>query len=161
MPLATGEHAGCSGTNLLRPPGTWHLFYAWRTSSPTFLRIQTASSPATIYARRSSSCSVGRMPTLWWITSQVRVHNQSSKRNGSTNFKADSAVVLTPFSSPGVLPPDNTTAVHWGFLRAFNSVADVVVSIMEEQYTLYPNYRLVCTGTLQPSTAFEWISADW
>ena len=64
-------------------------------------------------------------------------------------------MVLTPFTSPGVMPPDNTTAVHWGFLRAFNSVADTVISIMEEQYTLYPRYRLVCTGIFLPSAAFE------
>lgn len=55
-------------------------------------------------------------------------------------------MILTPLSLPGVLPPDNTTAVHWGFLRAFNSVAHTVISIMEEQYTFYPHYRLVCTG---------------
>lgn len=54
-------------------------------------------------------------------------------------------MVLTPFMVPGV-PPDNTMAVHWGFLRAFNSVADTVISIMEEQYTLHPHYRLVCAG---------------
>lgn len=64
-------------------------------------------------------------------------------------------MVLTPLSLPGVLPPDNTTTVHWGFLRAFNSVADTVISIMEEQYTFYPHYRLVCTGTFPPSVAFE------
>ena len=66
----------------------------------------------------------------------------------NSNINTDSAMVLTPFTSPGVLPPDNTTAVHWGFLRAFNSVADTVISIMEEQYTFYPHYRLVCTGIL-------------
>jgi hypothetical protein len=70
-----------------------------------------------------------------------------SETQDSAHFNADSAIVLSPFSSPGVLPPDNTTAVHWGFLRAFNSVADIVISIMEEQFTFYPNYRLVCTGT--------------
>lgn len=64
-------------------------------------------------------------------------------------------MILTPLSSPGVLPPDNTTTVHWGFLRAFNSVADTVISIMEEEYTFYPNYRLVCTGTFPTSAALE------
>lgn len=64
-------------------------------------------------------------------------------------------MVLTPFSSPGVLPPDNATAVHWGFLRAFNSVADTVISIMKDQYTSYPNYRLVCTGTFLQGDLFE------
>lgn len=76
------------------------------------------------------------------------------------NANTDSAVVLTPFSSPGVLPPDNTTAVHWGFLRAFNSVADTVISIMEEQYTFYPHYRLVCTGVFPSSIAPERIATD-
>jgi hypothetical protein len=69
------------------------------------------------------------------------------------NANPDSAMVLTPFSSPGVLPPDNSTTVHWGFLRAFNSVADTVISIMEEQYTLYPHYRLVCAGTFPSGAA--------
>ena len=75
--------------------------------------------------------------------------------DNNSNANTDSAVVLTPFSSPGVLPPDNTTAVHWGFLRAFNSVADTVISIMEEQYTFYPHYRLVCTGIPPPRIALE------
>lgn len=69
-------------------------------------------------------------------------------------------MVLTPFSSPGVLPPNNASAVHWGFLRAFNSVADTVISTMKDQYTSYPNYRLICTGTSPPSAPFEQIRAD-
>ncbi|KAF9650877.1 alpha/beta-hydrolase [Thelephora ganbajun] len=71
---------------------------------------------------------------------------RGSDANTLADYFTDSAVVLAPLSSPGVLPPDNTTAVHWGFLRAFNSVAETVISIMEEQYTFYPRYRLVCTG---------------
>jgi hypothetical protein len=69
-------------------------------------------------------------------------------------------MVLTPFSSPGVVPPDNATAVHWGFLRAFNSVADTVISIMKDQYTSYPNYHLICTGTFQSSAPSGWTGAD-
>ncbi|KAF9792926.1 Alpha/Beta hydrolase protein [Thelephora terrestris] len=71
---------------------------------------------------------------------------RGSDANTLADYFTDSMMILTPFSSPGVSPPDNTTAVHWGFLRAFNSVAETVISIMEEQYTFYPNYRLVCTG---------------
>lgn len=63
-------------------------------------------------------------------------------------------MILTPFIVPGV-QPDNTTAVHWGFLRAFNSVADAIISIMEEQYTLHPHYRLVCTGIFSLGAVFN------
>lgn len=93
------------------------------------------------------------MPTPWRIISQVGRHSEPPKTY-LANANPDSAVVLTPLSSPGVLPPDNTTAVHWGFLRAFNSVAETVISVMEEQYTFYPRYRLVCAGTFLPSATF-------
>jgi len=95
------------------------------------------------------------MPVLWRIISQVRRNYQQLNPEKSAHFKVDSAMVLTPFSSPGVLPIDNTTAVHWGFLRAFNSVAETVISIMEEQYTSYPNYRLICAGAFLCSVTFE------
>lgn len=106
-------------------------------------------------ARRSSSCSVGRMPALCRIISQVRRSYQQLKPENLAHFKVDSAMVLTPFSSPGVLPVDNATMVHWGFLRAFNSVAETVISIMEEQYASYPNYRLICAGAFPCSVTFE------
>lgn len=80
------------------------------------------------------------------------------------NFLTDVDVFLTDYESPGVSAPDGTQ-VHSGFLEAcvpfilnplyflphfffirYNSVADTVISTVNDQLTLFPGYSVVTTG---------------
>jgi len=62
-----------------------------------------------------------------------------------TDFLVDAQIELVPFVSPGVSPPAGSTA-HAGFLTAWNSVANTVISTVESQLVAHPGYNLVSTG---------------
>ncbi|KAI5120004.1 hypothetical protein M0805_008465 [Coniferiporia weirii] len=61
------------------------------------------------------------------------------------DFITDLDFPLVDYSSPGVT---NTSGVktHQGFLTAFNSAADIVLSNVTDQLNKYPSYSLVSTG---------------
>jgi len=61
------------------------------------------------------------------------------------DLMADSKIALVPFVSPGVSPPSGTL-VHAGFLSAWNSVVDVVISIVEAELAAKPEYSIVAVG---------------
>jgi hypothetical protein len=63
----------------------------------------------------------------------------------ATDFLVDSEIALIPFVSPGVNPPAGSTA-HAGFLTAWNSVANTVLSTVRSQLAAHPGYSLVSTG---------------
>ena len=57
----------------------------------------------------------------------------------------DIEIVLIPFASPGV-NNSNGALAHTGFLTAYNSVADTVISTVKAQLTANPGYSLISTG---------------
>jgi len=62
-----------------------------------------------------------------------------------TNFLTDAELILTDFDSPGVNPPSGTQ-VHYGFLTAYNSVVDQVLSAVQSVLDDFPNYTIVTSG---------------
>jgi len=67
---------------------------------------------------------------------------------GSTmpvDFIIDAQVLLVPFSSHGVTPPDGVR-VHLGFMVAWNSVASEVVNTVREELKRKPSYGIVTAG---------------
>jgi len=61
------------------------------------------------------------------------------------NVFTDAEIMLVPFESPGVNDPGGAY-VHMGFLAAYNSVADNVLSVVEKQLEIHPGYSIVSTG---------------
>ena len=60
---------------------------------------------------------------------------------------ADADLVLVPFSSPGVSSSlASGVNAHQGFLGAYNSVANSVISTVKSQLKKYPSYSLISTG---------------
>lgn len=61
------------------------------------------------------------------------------------DFVTDLEFALVDYTSPGV---SNTSGVqvHQGFITAFNSVAETVLSVVSNQVSTYPSYSLVSTG---------------
>ncbi|KIJ41480.1 hypothetical protein M422DRAFT_255385 [Sphaerobolus stellatus SS14] len=57
----------------------------------------------------------------------------------------DIGILLTGLASPGVSPPSGTS-VHSGFLLAYNSVADLIISTVKSQLQAHPGYNLVTSG---------------
>jgi len=57
----------------------------------------------------------------------------------------DLGIPLVPFISYGVAAPPGTL-VHLGFLTAWNSVAEGVISSVTAQLAAYPGYSIVTTG---------------
>ncbi|EJD04681.1 alpha/beta-hydrolase [Fomitiporia mediterranea MF3/22] len=67
---------------------------------------------------------------------------------GSTDlqdFVTDLTFALADFSSPGVTGTDGVK-VHLGFMDAYNSVADTVISTVSDQLKAHPDYSLISTG---------------
>jgi len=63
------------------------------------------------------------------------------------DFLTDVEILLVPFSSPGVSSAQaNGVTAHQGFLTAYNSVAQVVISTVAAQLKQHPSYILVSTG---------------
>ncbi|KAF8997925.1 Alpha/Beta hydrolase protein [Cyathus striatus] len=62
-----------------------------------------------------------------------------------TDFLIDAELLLIPFVSPGVNAPSGSLA-HTGFLTAWNSVANTVISTVKSQLAAHPGYNLVSTG---------------
>ena len=52
---------------------------------------------------------------------------------------------LVDYTSPGVTT-GNGEQVHDGFIDAYNSVADGIISTVSEQVAAYPSYALISTG---------------
>jgi len=63
----------------------------------------------------------------------------------ATNFLSDSEIELVDFVSPGVSAPAGTLA-HFGFLTAYNSVANEVISTVKSQLAAHPGYTIVTSG---------------
>ncbi|KAI5117183.1 hypothetical protein M0805_008162 [Coniferiporia weirii] len=61
------------------------------------------------------------------------------------DFVTDLDFLLVDFSSSGVKNTDGVQA-HQGFLTAFNSVAETVLSTVSDQLNKYPSYLLISTG---------------
>lgn len=63
---------------------------------------------------------------------------------------ADSRVLLSQYHSPGISNEtySSDTAVHTGFLGAYNSVADMVVGIVSDEVERYPDYTIICAGMI-------------
>ncbi|KAL5494550.1 hypothetical protein ACEPAI_11 [Sanghuangporus weigelae] len=61
------------------------------------------------------------------------------------DFLIDAQVALTPFDSQGVTNTSNS-AVHSGFLSAYNSVSSDVISAVSSQLDAHGDYALVSTG---------------
>ncbi|KAL0574308.1 hypothetical protein V5O48_007646 [Marasmius crinis-equi] len=67
---------------------------------------------------------------------------------GSTSdqdFETDAEIALAPFVSPGISPPGGSLA-HTGFLTAWNSIANQVISTVRSQLAAHPGYGLVSSG---------------
>ncbi|EJD04680.1 alpha/beta-hydrolase [Fomitiporia mediterranea MF3/22] len=61
------------------------------------------------------------------------------------DFITDLEFALVDYSSPGVTGTDGVQA-HQGFLNAFNSVANTVISTVSDQLKAHPDYSLISTG---------------
>ncbi|KAF8575204.1 alpha/beta-hydrolase [Ramaria rubella] len=61
------------------------------------------------------------------------------------DFLVDADILLTEYQSPGVSAPSGTE-VHSGFLAAYNSVADTIISTVQDQLNTHPGYSLVTSG---------------
>ncbi|KAF8059839.1 alpha/beta-hydrolase [Lyophyllum atratum] len=61
------------------------------------------------------------------------------------DFIIDADIRLTKISSPGVSAPAGV-AVHSGFLRAWNSIAAIVISTVRQELASHPGYTIVTTG---------------
>ncbi|KIJ55296.1 hypothetical protein M422DRAFT_41300 [Sphaerobolus stellatus SS14] len=57
----------------------------------------------------------------------------------------DVEILLTNYQSSGVSAPSGVQ-VHSGFLNAYNSVANSVISAVKIQLASYPNYKIVTSG---------------
>jgi hypothetical protein len=55
--------------------------------------------------------------------------------------------MLVPFKSPGVSDVGDAH-VHLGFLTAYNSVAYNVISVVETELKIHPDYSIVSTGEI-------------
>ncbi|KAF4610721.1 hypothetical protein D9613_007122 [Agrocybe pediades] len=62
-----------------------------------------------------------------------------------TDALTDISILQVPFISPGVNPPLGS-AVHSGFLIAWNSVAHQVLDAVQAELTAHPEYSLASTG---------------
>ncbi|KIJ52461.1 hypothetical protein M422DRAFT_243247 [Sphaerobolus stellatus SS14] len=71
----------------------------------------------------------------------VSLRGTSSTQDAFTDID----IILTNFTSPGVSPPSDTL-VHNGFLNAYNSVADLIISTVKSQLQAHPGYNLVTSG---------------
>jgi Lipase (class 3) len=69
-------------------------------------------------------------------------------------FYTDAQLVLVPYYSPGVSNAPNGTAVHFGFLNSYNSVAPLIIFMVRAQLELHPDYNVVCAGDSYHSTLF-------
>ncbi|KAF8057417.1 alpha/beta-hydrolase [Lyophyllum atratum] len=61
------------------------------------------------------------------------------------DFIIDADIRLTKITSPGVSAPAGV-AVHSGFLRAWNSIAPIVISTVRQELASHPGYTIVTTG---------------
>ncbi|KAF8507970.1 alpha/beta-hydrolase [Hysterangium stoloniferum] len=61
------------------------------------------------------------------------------------DFITDADVFLTAYESPGVTAPSGTE-VHSGFLEAYNSVADTIISTVRAELKAHAGYNLVTSG---------------
>jgi len=62
-----------------------------------------------------------------------------------TNIFTDAGIMLVPFKSPGVSDVGDAY-VHLGFLTAYNSVAYNIISVIETELKIHPDYTIVATG---------------
>ncbi|KAK1227694.1 hypothetical protein PQX77_009282, partial [Marasmius sp. AFHP31] len=68
---------------------------------------------------------------------------------GSTNIPdilTDASLLLVPFVSPGVKQAPFGSLAHAGFLTAWNSVADQIISTVRTELAAHPDYNLVTSG---------------
>jgi len=79
------------------------------------------------------------------IKNEVVVAFRGSDLNNKTDMGIVFNTTLVPFSSPGVHAPDDI-GVHGGFLKAWNSVAEFVISEVRSQLVENPGYSIVMSG---------------